>query len=155
MAVFPGVLSASPFQLGPFDAFLGALCFIIIASLVAFILVAVWVYRDAESRGMSGALWVVLLIIASLFFAFIGGLVVLIIYLIVRSEHPVGGYYAAAPYPGYAPPYPPPAYPPAPATPPPGAPSTPPVATAATSCPKCGARLNPGATFCGNCGTRL
>lgn len=148
--MFPGLLGPSVFQIPAIDAFFGALCFIIIASLVVFVLVAIWVYRDAETRGMSGALWVVLLIIASLFFTFIGGLVVLIIYLIMRSEHPVGGYYAGAtPYPGYAPPYPPPSYPQAPATPPP------PATAGATSCPNCGAPLAPGATFCGRCGTRL
>lgn len=147
--MFPGLLGPSLFQIPAIDAFFGALCFIIIASLVVFVLVAIWVYRDAESRGMSGALWVVLLIIASLLFAFIGGLVVLVIYFILRSEHPVGGYYAAAsPYPGYAP-YPPPAYPQAPATPPPPAPS------GSTTCRNCGAPLAPGATFCGRCGTRL
>jgi hypothetical protein len=141
-----GLLSASPFQFGAIDAFLGALCFVIIASLVVFILVAVWVYRDAESRGMSGMLWLVLLILASLFFAFIGGLIVLVIYLIVRAEHPV--MYAATPYPGYGPPMaPPPGAPPA--TPPP------PYAAAATVCRNCGSALSPGATFCGRCGARV
>ncbi len=152
---------ASPFQFGPFDAFLGAFCFVIIASLVVFVLVAIWVYRDAESRGMSGALWLVLLILASLFFAFIGGLVVLVVYLIVRSEHPVRYYMAAAPPPYYAPAmYPPPAYPLGPA--PPGATAAPPppiqaqtTGAPAGSCRNCGAPLNPGAAFCGRCGARV
>jgi hypothetical protein len=42
------------------------------------IVLAVWVYRDAESRGMSGVLWALLV--------FIGNLVGILIYLIVRSE---------------------------------------------------------------------
>jgi len=42
------------------------------------IVLAVWVYRDAESRGMSGLLWALLI--------FIGNLVGILIYLIVRSE---------------------------------------------------------------------
>ena len=151
--MFSSGFAASPFQLGPFDALLGALCFIVIASLVVFVLVAVWVYRDAESRGMSGALWVVLLVLASLFFAFIGGLIVLVIYLIVRAEHPQ--MYAAAPYPGYgAPMYPPP---PGPATPPPPSGAPPPAVGVATvtTCRNCGSPLAPGVTFCGRCGARV
>lgn len=140
-------MSAGPLQLGAIDAVLGALCFVILASLVVFILVAVWVYRDAQSRGMSGALWVVLLVLASLFFAFIGGLVVLVIYLIVRAEHPM--MYAISPYGGYAPPMvPPPAGPAAP--PPPGV-----GVAASTVCRNCGAPLGPGMMFCGRCGARI
>ncbi len=147
----PSVLAAvSPLQLGPLDAFLAAFCIVVVASLVVFILVAVWVYRDAESRGMSGGLWVVLLIVGSLF-SFIGGLIVLIIYLIVRSEHPVG----MAAYPGYPPPYAPPAYPTAPAPPPPAGPIPPPAAPSGGTCRACGAPLPPNATFCVRCGTRV
>jgi len=40
--------------------------------------VIIWVYRDAEKRGMSGLLWALLV--------FIGSIVGLIIYLIVRTE---------------------------------------------------------------------
>ncbi len=146
--MFSNALGAVPFQLGPFDAFLGALCFVIIASLVVFVLVAVWVYRDAERRGMSGTLWVVLLVLASLFFAFIGGLIVLVIYLIVRAEHPV--MYGMHPYAAYPPPMVPPPGPVPPAVPPP-----PTVGAAATTCRNCGAPLAPGATFCGRCGARV
>lgn len=46
--------------------------------LAIWIAVIVWVYRDAESRGMSGVLWALLV--------FIGNLIGLLIYLIVRSE---------------------------------------------------------------------
>lgn len=42
------------------------------------ILLCIWVYRDAESRGMSGVLWLIVVLIA--------GLIGLIIYLIVRKE---------------------------------------------------------------------
>ena len=42
------------------------------------VVLAVWVYRDAESRGMSGVLWALLV--------FIGNLIGVLIYLIVRSE---------------------------------------------------------------------
>ncbi len=45
--------------------------------LIIILLLAVWVYKDAESRGMSGALWVIVFLLLG----FIG----LIIYLIVRK----------------------------------------------------------------------
>ena len=40
--------------------------------------VGVWLYRDAERRGMSAVLWVIAWLV--------GGLVTLVIYLIVRSS---------------------------------------------------------------------
>jgi cbb3-type cytochrome oxidase subunit 3 len=46
--------------------------------LALWIVVIVWVYRDAERRGMNGILWALLV--------FIGNLIGLIIYLIVRSD---------------------------------------------------------------------
>lgn len=46
--------------------------------LIIWILVIVWVYRDAERRGMNGILWALLVLI--------GNLIGLIIYLIVRSD---------------------------------------------------------------------
>jgi hypothetical protein len=47
------------------------------------ILLCIWIYRDANSRGMSGLLWVILMIIGCFFF--LGWLLVLIIYLVVRK----------------------------------------------------------------------
>ena len=49
--------------------------------LVFWIIVIIWVYRDAEKRGMNGVLWAIL--------AFIGNLIGLLIYLIVRSDNPL------------------------------------------------------------------
>lgn len=46
--------------------------------LIIWICVIIWVYRDAERRGMNGVLWALLV--------FIGNLVGLLIYLIVRSD---------------------------------------------------------------------
>ena len=43
------------------------------------LIVVVWVYRDAEQRGMNGVLWALLV--------FVGNIVGLLIYLIVRSEN--------------------------------------------------------------------
>jgi hypothetical protein len=47
--------------------------------LVVWIIVIVWVYRDAERRGMNGVLWALLVLI--------GNLIGLLIYLIVRSDN--------------------------------------------------------------------
>jgi hypothetical protein len=51
---------------------------IAIALLVLWIAVIIWVFRDAESRGMNGFLWALLV--------FIGNVLALIIYLIIRQE---------------------------------------------------------------------
>jgi putative membrane protein len=42
------------------------------------ILLCIWVYRDAEDRGMQGVLWLIVVLIA--------GIIGLIIYLIVRKD---------------------------------------------------------------------
>jgi hypothetical protein len=49
-----------------------------LALLIIWIFVIVWVYRDAERRGMNGVLWALLVLI--------GNIIGLLIYLIVRSE---------------------------------------------------------------------
>ncbi len=56
-------------------------CIIPIIWLVIAIIIAIWVYRDAEKRGSSGALWLIIVIIT--------GIIGLIIWLVVRP--PVGG----------------------------------------------------------------
>ncbi len=43
--------------------------------------ILIWVYRDAEKRGMSGILWLLLVLV--------GNVIALLIYAIVRSETPV------------------------------------------------------------------
>jgi ABC-type transport system involved in multi-copper enzyme maturation permease subunit len=67
--------------------------FTIVAFICAWLLIGVffcvWVFRDAESRGMNGAIWVVIVLIANV----IGFLV----YLIVRADR--------RPPPSYQPPY--------------------------------------------------
>jgi len=52
--------------------------FLPIIWLVIAILLCIWVYRDAESRGMNGALWLIIVLIT--------GIVGLIIYVVVRKE---------------------------------------------------------------------
>jgi len=117
-----------------FFGVIGLLCVAI--WVILFIVIAIWVYRDAESRGMSGALWLIIVILA--------GLIGLIIYLVVRSEK------RQYPYPQQ--PYQqPPAYaPPAAQAPPPA--QAPP---ATRFCSNCGAGLPPGASACPNCGTKV
>ncbi|UCE16851.1 MAG: zinc ribbon domain-containing protein [Candidatus Bathyarchaeota archaeon] len=56
----------------------GIFCLIPIVWFIIAILLCVWVYRDAESRGMSGGLWLIIVIIT--------GILGLIIYLIVRKD---------------------------------------------------------------------
>ncbi|MHA1578947.1 MAG: hypothetical protein ACTSUQ_04850 [Candidatus Freyarchaeota archaeon] len=50
---------------------------IIVVWCIIGIVLAIWVYKDAESRGMNGALWLIILILT--------GIIGLIIYLIVRE----------------------------------------------------------------------
>ncbi|MFQ6071063.1 MAG: zinc ribbon domain-containing protein [Candidatus Aminicenantales bacterium] len=52
--------------------------FLSFALFILWIVVIVWVYRDAERRGMNGVLWALLVLI--------GNIIGLIIYLIVRSD---------------------------------------------------------------------
>ncbi len=62
-----------------FDMFGGmALTWIIlIIWCVIGVIIAIWVYRDAESRGMNGVLWLIICILL--------GIIGLIIYLVVRE----------------------------------------------------------------------
>jgi len=59
----------------------GGIILFIIGLIAVWILLAVWVYRDAKKRGMEATLWLLLVLLTG----FIG----LIVYLIVRREHPI------------------------------------------------------------------
>jgi hypothetical protein len=64
--------------------FAAAMMMYIIILVIWFIIaiaVGVWVYRDAESRGMGGAMWLIICLIL--------GIIGLIIYLIVRKPKTV------------------------------------------------------------------
>ena len=74
-----------------------ALCAV---GLVALLVGALWIYRDAQSRRMDATLWIVLLVVATLLGGIVGFVIVLIIYLVVRESHPMGG--GMLPY-GYGP----------------------------------------------------
>jgi len=76
-----GVFKMIPLPIEQLEWLLGTICLIpILIWFVIAILLCVWVYRDAESRGMSGVLWLIVVLISSI----IG----LIVYLIVRKEKP-------------------------------------------------------------------
>ena len=72
-------------------ALTGMLCWICpVIWFVIWILVAIWVYKDAEKRGASGVLWLLVVLLL--------GIIGLIVYLVVRPKGP------GAPPQGYAPP---------------------------------------------------
>ena len=91
----------------------GMICLIVLIPVIITVLIAVWVYKDATKRGMSGILWVIVVIFVPYFIG-------LIIYLIVRRSHPELPQGGAPPMyqqppPGYQPP--PPGYQPPPQPP--------------------------------------
>ncbi len=63
---------------GPFRPFHFPLSLMGLFMLALWVAVIIWIYRDAENRGMNGLLWALLV--------FIGNLIALIVYLIIRSE---------------------------------------------------------------------
>lgn len=79
---------------------IGAFCIVWVVILIVWIMVLVWVYRDAEERRMSGIIWVLV--------CFFLGLIGLIIYLVVRDDkptYPQGAYYQQPYPPPYQQPY--------------------------------------------------
>ncbi len=141
----PTLLSLVPLQTVFGIELIVFLIVLLLLPLIIFIIVAVWMYQDANSRGMNGGIWVIILVLASLIGSFIGGIIVVIIYLLLREGH-----LARGPY-GY--PYPPPGYgysgyPPAGYPPPAAPPGT-------ARCPRCGAMNGPSARFCVSCGFQL
>jgi hypothetical protein len=62
-------------------AFATTCCLLYIFIFIIWIVIAIWAYKDAEQRGESGALWVIIILII--------GIIGLIIWLIVRP--PIGG----------------------------------------------------------------
>lgn len=67
-------------------------CLLPIVWFVVGLLFGIWVYRDAERRGMDGVLWLIVVLI--------GGIIGLIIYLVVRKPEVNTG---AAPPSSYTP----------------------------------------------------
>jgi uncharacterized membrane protein YhaH (DUF805 family) len=119
MTVLSGIAAAQPEEsTPPVDGFFICVVAFLIIMLVIGIVACVWIYRDATDRGMSGALWVVLVIVATIVGNFIGFIVIIIIYLVVRRDSGYG--YGYPPPPGYGYGYPPPPPPPYAYPPPPG-----------------------------------
>jgi hypothetical protein len=59
------------------------------------VLIGVWVYQDANSRGMNGTLWLVLVIVGAFLGGIIGLIIIIIIYFVVREDQiviPSGSY---------------------------------------------------------------
>lgn len=94
-----------------------------LALLAVWILILIWVYKDAEKRGMSGPIWVLVV-----FFVHLIGL---LIYFIVRSDHPIRASGGASP------------------TAAPAAPAS------GDSCPKCGKPADKDHVYCPACGEAL
>ena len=68
-------------QIAQGEWFIGLGLLILLIPIVWFIiaiLLCIWVYRDAQSRGMNGALWLIIVLIA--------GIIGLIIYVVVRGD---------------------------------------------------------------------
>jgi hypothetical protein len=114
----------------------GILCLAFVAIwFIIWLLIAIWVYRDAESRGMSGVLWLLIVILL--------GLIGIIIYLVIRKDKPQ--YPHGAPYPPQQygqyppPPPPPPAYQQAPTQ-------------EMRMCPGCGRQIPVNYNVCPHCG---
>lgn len=124
----------------------GGLCLAFFAIwFIIWLLVAIWVYKDAEARGMGGVLWLIIVIIL--------GLIGIIIYLVVRKPlqppmQPYGAYPPQQqPY-GQYPPPPPPAYQQPP--PPPAYQQAPPQETRV--CMGCGRQVPVNYNVCPHCG---
>lgn len=69
---------AKSIHIGPMGIRLSSFSVMSFLLMALWIAVIVWVYRDAERRGMNGILWALLV--------FIGNLIGLLIYLIVRND---------------------------------------------------------------------
>jgi len=95
---------------------------------ILWLAIILWVYRDAERRRMSGLLWALLV--------FIGNLVGLLIYLIIRQDHPVCCEPAGAVTPS-----------------PPGTPAAP--EKNVPACPACQKPVERGFVYCPGCGASL
>lgn len=60
--------------------FAGAFCLVWVVMLIIWIAIGVWMYKDAEKRGKSGALWLIIGLLL--------GIIGLIVWLIVRPPEP-------------------------------------------------------------------
>ena len=126
----------SPEDAGWLFVMSAAICVIfVLIWFIVFIAIAIWVYKDAEKRGSSGALWLIIVILL--------GIIGIIIWLIVRP--PIGGhpqqqqYYQPPPQQQYTP------------QPPPQQQAPPPQQTG-RFCTNCGKPIPQDAQVCPYCG---
>lgn len=61
----------------------GTMCLLPLLWFVVGIILCIWVYRDAQSRGMNGVMWLIVVLIA--------GLIGFIIYMVVRKDRTATG----------------------------------------------------------------
>lgn len=61
-----------------FPLFGGFFCFFYLIMFVVWIILAIWVYKDAEQRGENAVLWLLIVLVA--------GIIGLIIYLVIRPK---------------------------------------------------------------------
>ena len=84
LGIFSGAVHIlqTPFEEGlsikPFPFHLALFPLVSFVLMIIWVFVIIWVYRDAENRGMNGLLWALLVLI--------GSIIGLLIYLIIRSD---------------------------------------------------------------------
>ncbi len=131
----------------PYEAIMGMMMVLLIPLIILGciipIILGVWVYKDAEKRGMDNTVWLIIVLLV--------GCLGCIIYLIVRK--PIGGEQKAPP--SYTAPTTTQATTPyeerAPAPPETGKP----IEKDKKFCPTCGASIPAQATFCPHCGSKV
>jgi len=103
---------------GAFQVFFDGWIFIFLGlcaiGVIALLVGALWMYQDAQRRRMDATLWLIFLIIATLLGTVVGFVIVVVLYLIIRESHPIGGGMTPG-YAGYMPGYAPAQAPPVPA----------------------------------------
>jgi len=66
------------------------ICFLVfISPLIIGVILAIWIYKDANKRGKEGIIWAIILVLVTLFLSFIGLIIILVVWLAIRP--PIGG----------------------------------------------------------------
>lgn len=66
------------------------ICFIVVLlPIIISIVLAIWIYKDANKRGKEGIIWAIILVLVTLFLSFIGLIIIIIVWLVIRP--PIGG----------------------------------------------------------------
>lgn len=64
--------------------FIDFIMLIILIWFITMALLVIWIYKDANTRGKNGGGWAILLVVSSMIGIFIGPIIVIIIWLVVR-----------------------------------------------------------------------